>query len=289
MFSIADYIILLIGAVLVFLWIILSIAGKKHSEMFDSLDEKEFPLKGIYSVGYSLLLMVGYKFSSKGDRKLRKYIEILYGEDYVEYYLRVIHSQAMTFAFLLLAFAVPLYALADDILMLVIMVVVAALAYYYFYTLLETRMQARSEAFMNDFSNVVSKLALLINAGMIMRQAWEKVAMSGETPIYKEMQKSVYDMQSGIPEVDAIIAFGSRSCVPEVKKFASTIAQGIAKGNRELAFMLKDQSSETWFLKKQHVKRQGEKASGKLMIPIMIMFVGVIIMVVVPIFAGIGI
>ncbi len=289
MFSTLDIIILMVGAILIFLWVILSIAGKKHSEMFEALDEKEFPLKEIYSVGYSLLLLFKYKYTSKGDRKLRKYIGILYGEDYVEYYLRVVHSQAITYTFLLLTLAAPLYALADDILILFIMLAFAGLAYYYFYTLLETKMKNRAESLMNDFSNVVSKLALLINAGMIMRNAWEKVAASGDTPIYKEMQKAVYEMQSGIPEVDAIIAFGSRSNVPEVKKFASTIAQGILKGNRELAFMLKEQSSETWFLKKQLVKRQGEKASGKLMIPIMIMFIGIIIMVVVPIFGNMGI
>ncbi len=288
MFSVSDVAILLIGAVLIFMWIVLSIAGKKHSEMFDALDEKEFPLNEIYGVGYSLMLLFRYKYTNKGDRKLRKYIEILYGEDYVEYYLRVVHSQATTFAFLLLTLAVPLYALADDVLILFIMVVFAGLAYYYFYTLLETKMKNRSDMLMNDFSNVVSKLALLINAGMTMRDAWGKVAASGDTAIYREMQKAVYEIQSGIPLVDAIIDFGSRSNVPEVKKFSSTIVQGIIKGNTELAFMLKEQSSETWFLKKQNVKRKGEKASGKLMIPIMIMFIGIIIMVVVPIFANIG-
>lgn len=34
--------------------------------------------------------------------------------------------------------------------------------------------------------------------------------------------------------------------------------------------------------------REGEKASGKLLIPMMIMFIGILIMVLIPIFTNIG-
>ena len=35
--------------------------------------------------------------------------------------------------------------------------------------------------------------------------------------------------------------------------------------------------------------RQGEKASAKLMIPIMIMFMGILVMVLIPIFTNLGV
>ena len=65
--------------------------------------------------------------------------------------------------------------------------------------------------------------------------------------------------------------------------------QGMAKGNRELAAMLQQQSKEVWEQRKQDVRRQGEKAAGKLMLPIVIMFIGILIMVIVPIFTNLGI
>lgn len=42
---------------------------------------------------------------------------------------------------------------------------------------------------LSDFSEVISKLALMTNAGMILREAWELIAYGDETAVYKEMQK----------------------------------------------------------------------------------------------------
>lgn len=42
-------------------------------------------------------------------------------------------------------------------------------------------------------------------------------------------------------------------------------------------------------IKKQNVKRQGEIAANKLMLPIVIMFIGILIMVIIPIFANLGV
>ena len=77
--------------------------------------------------------------------------------------------------------------------------------------------------------------------------------------------------------------------IPEAKKFSSTIVQGIQMGNKELSAMLQQQSGEVWNLRKQNARREGEKAAGKLMIPIFIMFFGILIMIVIPIFANIGV
>ena len=84
------------------------------------------------------------------------------------------------------------------------------------------------------------------------------------------MQIAVDQMRNGVSEADALFNFGSRCVVPEIKKFTSTIVQGISKGNSELVVMLQEQSKEVWSLKKQNVRRQGEKAASKLLIPMMI-------------------
>lgn len=73
------------------------------------------------------------------------------------------------------------------------------------------------------------------------------------------------------------------------KKAVSTMIQGMEKGNKELVKMLSEQSQESWNLKKNIAMRDGEKASSKLLIPMMIMFAGILIMVLIPIFANIGV
>ena len=103
------------------------------------------------------------------------------------------------------------------------------------------------------------------------------------------MQRCVDEMNNGVSEIDAMFNFGSRCIIPEIKKFTSTIVQGMVKGNSELTAMLQEQSKEVWALKKQNVRRQGEKASAKLLIPMMMMFIGILVMVIIPIFANMGV
>lgn len=288
MLEIKDYIVFGIGAVLLGTWLVLFFTGLKYASLFDALTEKEFPLKEIYFVGYAALELVHYSYKSKHDRKLRKELSVLFGEKYAEYYLRVIHAQEITMSLTLAILGFALYGVADDIAVLVVLLIFAGLAYYYFGTLTEKRILKRSEEMLRDFSNVVSKLALLTNAGMILREAWTEIAFSGETTIYREMQTSVEEMNNGISEIDAIFRFGKRCIIPEIKKFSSTIVQGLVKGNNELAMMLQAQSREVWMLKKQDIHRQGEKAASRLLIPVVIMFVGILIMVIVPIFTNLG-
>lgn len=289
MLSVMDIVIFGMGFICLLTWLIFFFAGLKHAYVFDALEEKEFPLKEIYFVGYEIMEILHYQYKSPGDRKLRRELSVLYGEKYTEYYLRVVYAQKVTLSYTLLVMAFAMYGIAEDILAFVVVLVFAGLAYYYFGTSAEKKIEKRSEEMLSDFSNVVSKLALLTNAGMIMREAWEEVAFTGDTALYREMQLTVVEMKNGVSETDALFRFGTRCILSEIKKFTSTIVQGIIKGNSELTYMLQEQSKEVWAAKKQNVKRQGEKAASKLMLPIMMMFIGILIMILIPIFTNLGV
>lgn len=288
MFTPENYIIYGAGSIILVVWIVLYLLGYKHADLFNYLEEKEYPLKEIYFVGFTLMTIIKYPYKSKHDRKLRKEISILYDEKYADYYLRVIYSQKITMALTIAILSFVLYGLANDTGVLVVMLVFSGLAYYYFGIATEKKIFKRSEEMLRDFSDVTSKLALLTNAGMILREAWAEVAYTGTTTLYVEMQKAVDDMKNGVSEVDALKEFGVKCVVPEIKKLTSTIVQGLVKGNKELTKMLTEQSREVWSAKKHDIRRKGEKAASKLLIPISIMFIGILIMIIVPIFASIG-
>lgn len=278
-----------IGVIVLLVWLVIYFKSLKYASLFDNLDEKEFPLKELYCFGYCMLEMVHYSYKTQKDRKMRERLEILYDPQYADYYLRVNHAQKLTITALVVVFAFIMYGFADDVAFFVLMLGLAALAYYYFGQLIDESITKRSDSMMNDFTEMVSKLALLTNAGMILRDAWEKIAEAGEGILYDEMQKTVEDMHNGISDAEAIRRFGIRCMMPEVKKFSATIIQGIEKGNRELSTMLENQSEEVWNLKKHLAKRKGEKAASQLIIPMMVMFLGILIMIVVPIFANLGV
>jgi tight adherence protein C len=288
MLTITNLIVFGIGGLLLILWLILYVKGYKNANLFATLTEKEYPLKEIYFVGYALTETINYQYKTKGDHKLRKEISVLYGDKYADFYIRVIYAQKITMSLSIAVLAFVFYGLANEIAALVVLLGFSGLAYYYFGVTTEKKILKRSEEMLRDFSEVISKLALLTNAGMILREAWEEVAYTGNTSLYTEMQKTVDEMNNGISEVDALFRFGIRCIIPEIKKFTSTIVQGLIKGNAELTYMLKEQSKEVWAAKKTSIKRQGEKAASKLLIPILIMFIGILIMIIVPIFANLG-
>ena len=189
----------------------------------------------------------------------------------------------------LLTLAAPMYGFANDIAAALVVVMFAAVAYYYFGTLTTEKIIKRSELLLSDFSEAVSKLALLTNAGMNLREAWREVSKAGDTELYQEMRITVNQMDNGMREPDAFYEFGIRCVIPEIKKLTSTIAQALVRGPKEVADTLQAQSKEVWATKKQTVRRKGETAASKLLIPMMLMLVGILVMVVIPIFANIGV
>ena len=288
-FSIRDLIVIAVGFLTLGIWLMYYRRGKRYEDLFLPLEDEDFPMKELYFIGYKASEDLKIRYKSEKNRQLRKQIAVLYGDKYVDFYLRAIYAQRITMALTIACLGLPVYGFTGGSLILFIAVYIGAgLAYYYYGTTLPEKITQRQNTMLEEFSELVSKLALLVNAGMILHDAWAKVAVSGDSQIYKEMQRSVEDMRNGVPETEAIYTFGQRSMMPEIKKFSSTLIQGLSRGVEELSSMLTLQSKEVWNTKQQLMRRKGELANNKLLLPILIVFIGILIMVVVPIFAGIG-
>lgn len=286
--SIQDLIIMTIGIAVLVVWISIYFSTLKYSSIFETLDSKEYRLKDLYFMGYGLLEKFHYNYKSKKNRELKKQLSVLYSEKYADYYLRVVHSQQLTTFLFFLPISFIFYGFAKDIKILVLLIAIGAFLAYYSGQAPKRKIQERSDELMGEFSEVVSMLALLTDAGMILREAWEEVAYSDQGTIYSEMVYAVDEMNNGISEVEAVRRFGNRCMVPEIKKFTSTLMQGMTKGNKELSMMLTKQSEEVWDLKRQLVKRKGEEAQSKLLLPMILMFVGILVMIMIPIFTNLG-
>ncbi len=287
--TVVDLVVLAVGIAILALWLLLFAAGRKNAWMFEQLDDNDYPVKELYFIGYEMVQRLRLRFKTKKDRQMRKELAVLYGEKYADYYLRVAYAQQFTMALTILCLAAPFYFFTEGNLLVFLAVLAGAgVAYYYYGTVTKEKISKRAEKMLSEFSDVVSKLALLVNSGMILREAWERTAYSKEGAIYGEMRRSIVEMQNGKAEIDALFGFGQRCMLPEIKKFSSTLIQGLEKGNSDLAGMLTAQSKEVWELKKQMVHRQGELANNKLLLPMCLTFIGILIMVIVPVFSNIG-
>lgn len=272
-------------------FVILLLTSGEFEEYIKPLNKKDFMMPEIYGVGFKVMKMFNFEFKNRNANQLRENAAILYGERYADYYMRVLYAQRISIIYLCFAVGCGLCSLAestDKLLLLAVVAVMCGALYYYFLTLPATRVKERSVRFMDEFPNAVSTIALLVNSGMILREAWREVSMSSDTELYMEMRKVNEDMDNGVAEVDALYNFGTRCVTPEIKKFTAFIVQGLEKGSRDLAIALRNQTDEMWELKKQNTLKRGELASSKLMIPLMIMFIGILIMVMGPIMTNLG-
>jgi tight adherence protein C len=131
---------------------------------------------------------------------------------------------------------------------------------------------------------MVSKLVLLVNAGMTLNRAWEKICVETKkkTPLYLELKTTYLQIQGGKSESEAYEEFARRCRVREITKFVTLIIQNLKKGSDDMVPLLRLQAEECWELRKMRARQLGEEASTKLILPMMIMFIGILIIVVLP-------
>ena len=84
--------------------------------------------------------------------------------------------------------------------------------------------------------------------------------------------------------MDAYRNFAERCGIKEIRRFSSTMIQNLQKGTSEVAYYLREMSDEIWEEKKHLVKRKAEAATSKLMAPMVLIFIGILGMVMVPVF-----
>ena len=277
--------LLIIATVLVVLWIWLA---KKYEAEFkdlpDSIEPTGFRYPEVVSVGVGIMKILHIDSRSKKARKRIKEISEVQGKRYAEYYYLVINGAKWTYGFTVVVGMAVLGALGNSGLATVAGVGFAGLLMWYVEELMNDKLEAKRDELLADLPQMLSKMTLLVNSGMVVREAWKKIAESGDRALNREMRLTVDEMNNGVAELDAYKNFADRCAIKEIRRFSSTMIQNMQKGNSEIAYFLKEMSDEMWEEKKHLVKRKGEAANSKLLIPTAMIFIGILILVMVPTF-----
>ena len=199
-----EYVLIVVYFALSILWLMLLNTGtKRFSMMIEPLDSKQYMLKAFYPLGFQILDMIHYSYNTFQDKKRIGQAKIVYGERFGEYYYRVNMAEKVTYAATCVMISPILGPLVGNNLFCLFGLVAAGFMYYYADTKITDIIKARENDISRDFADMVSKLALLINAGMITREAWEEISSTGEGTVYEEMRNAVIDMNNGVSESDA--------------------------------------------------------------------------------------
>ncbi|HNR04139.1 MAG TPA: type II secretion system F family protein [Bacillota bacterium] len=220
------------------------------------------------------------------ERKLGIKLAELYGGRDIKHMLKLHFVHKVIHMIIALLSVTLLGALMEkpDIIYAIFALSALGIVFYVSDRELDEKIKKRNFNIRYDFPDFLNKMVLLINAGMTVPRAWEKIVRDRKniTPLYEELRTTYIEIMNGKPEMEAYEDFAKRCRVKEITKFITAVIQNLKKGNSDLVPLLKLQSNECWQLRKNMAKKLGEEASTKLVLPLMIMFVGILIIVTLP-------
>lgn len=287
MFTITEiWVVSILETILLIAYLVFWIYGTRGDNLSQHCRIEEYPLKVLYPFGFGLLRIVSYKYSGTYDIRLKKNIRIIYGEEYSEFRRRIYIAQNLSVSVAVIILFTFISLLFRHRLILFFGFLAASGVYIYFERTITEVISRRKESVERDLPEVLSKLSLLISAGMIISEAWEKTAESGSGILYKEMIRAAHKIDNGTSQFDAYLSVTEECNVTEVNRFVSALVQNLSKGSKEIGEFLKQASVESWSERKHRVKSRGEEASVKMLIPIVLMFLGIFIMIIVPVMSN---
>lgn len=277
------------AAIPVLFWLFLYFRyGRQFNETIAAVDEDVFSFSFLFFIGFGVIDLFKINvYSERGQKKMKLLREIMPREATPFYYYTTLAAQ-ISYALTLLPLVLLVAALAEDVTVLLIGVVVIAFFVFYMDHDITSKVNERHEELLVDFPHMLSQLALLVNAGMPLRQAMERASQGKSGRIYQELQITLHEIGNGASEYEALKGLSERCNLLEIKRFTTTVLQNLQKGSGQLAETLMEMSEQVWLERSNHVRQLGAAASSKLMIPIMIIFIGILLMVIVPIFSNIS-
>lgn len=291
------YILMLVCAVasslLVLLWLILFLRYKKQfAGVIDDVDPKIYTLKEVYFIGlgcidiYEKIKKQKITLNEKAVEKMKPLAEV-FGRENAELYYYITISAKISLLLTFMPVGIALTCLIKNAAGLLCGLLIAYVLPRGVQSSINAAVAEKKEVIANEFPKMVSKLTLLVNAGMLVRRAWDEVAESNyENALYEEMRITSRDIQEGMSIDNAMDSFANRCGTKEIRKFSSIYVQAVNRGAAESINSMRIMADEAWEQKKQLSKQKGEIASQKLLFPNMIMFAGIMLVVVVPMFAS---
>ncbi len=172
------------------------------------------------------------------------------------------------------------------------------------------REKNREQELLLDYAELVSKMMILIGAGMTLRNAWERMVLDYEAGLiqkekteesgyrrnvrkrggnqkktraaYEEMRYTWHQIRNGVSEGQAYRDFGQRCRLQPYLKLSSLLEQNRRTGTKDLRKLLQIELTDAFELRKNMARRMGEEAGTKLLVPLFLMLGIVMVMIMVP-------
>lgn len=152
---------------------------------------------------------------------------------------------------------------------------------------LKKKYEKRQQQLLFDYPEFVSQLALLIGAGMSLTGAIRRIYMDHRNslaPLYEEIKIFVHNLDNGFMEERAMEDLGNRTGLVQYRKLCSLLAVNMKKGSMNMKVMLEQEAEDAFEQHQTLIRKMGEEAGTKLLLPMVMMLVVVIAVIMIPAF-----
>ena len=159
--------------------------------------------------------------------------------------------------------------------------------------------QLRQSSMEQDYPEIIGSLSVLMGAGMTLKQAWNLIATQyirkketdgyGKKPAYEEVLLVNRKIQEGESEKDAFLEMIERIPLMCYHRLIRLLLTNREKGTKGLCEMLDKEAQEAYEQRILKIRKLGEEASAKLLMPMMLMLLLVMAIVLLPAFINFSI
>lgn len=169
-----------------------------------------------------------------------------------------------------------------------IIVCTAALVMGYMLPEIDLRQKAAGimDSVMRDFPVFCMDLAMFSGTGTGLEQAWS-MALKGkpESVFYQEAARVRSRTHTGMPFEKSLIIFARRFGIPEIYSFSTLIGQSLKTGSSDVVSVLREHAMHSWEGRLARAREKGDKASVKMIFPLVMGLTGIILILAYPAFA----
>ena len=147
--------------------------------------------------------------------------------------------------------------------------------------------EKRQQQLLFDYPEFVSQLALLIGAGMSLTGAVRRIYVdhkNSQAPLYEEIKIFIHNLDNGFLEERAMEDLGNRTGLVQYRKLCSLLAVNMKKGSMNMKVVLEQEAEDAFEKHQALIRKMGEEAGTKLLLPMVMMLVVVIALIMIPAF-----
>lgn len=159
----------------------------------------------------------------------------------------------------------------------------------------------RAEQLDKEYAELVSRIQMLLGAGLSMRKVLERIALEYKDSQEKEKQsgwkrkrkKSLVneeiliccrELENGLSEAEVYRRLGNRCGTSSYRGLSLLLEQNMTKGGQGLMQLLEREALEAFESRQRRARQEGEKVSVRLLLPMGIMLMIVLALIMIPAF-----